>query len=338
MINEQLKQQVMEDIVLLWLIGVKIVLVHGGGGTAYAYWVETWVKRGYAAIAMDNCGGFPLELPEMGGWLRHGMSGPSGWDDSFATVDEPYRDQWTYHAVASVIRSHSLLRSFPEVDPERIGLTGISWGGYLTSCVIGVDDRFRFAVPVYGCGHLYEHSIWAPHLAEIGYNGSRWDALWDPRNFLSDATMPVLWCTGSNDFAYPLDSLQKSYDQLTTPLTLSVKINMPHGHPPAGDPPEITAFADHFCFGRSRLTAIDAVYADGELKAGWRNDGRTIVKAELIFTRSDDADWPKRPFESRELVMEGEAVSVRPDDDMVLFWINLTDSDGLVVSSRHFIR
>ena len=31
MINEHLKQQVMEDIVLLWLIGVKVVLVHGGG-------------------------------------------------------------------------------------------------------------------------------------------------------------------------------------------------------------------------------------------------------------------------------------------------------------------
>lgn len=31
MINEQLKQQVMEDITLLWLIGVKVVLVHGGG-------------------------------------------------------------------------------------------------------------------------------------------------------------------------------------------------------------------------------------------------------------------------------------------------------------------
>ncbi|MBE6629482.1 MAG: acetylglutamate kinase [Ruminococcaceae bacterium] len=31
MINEQLKEQVMEDIALLWLIGVKIVLVHGGG-------------------------------------------------------------------------------------------------------------------------------------------------------------------------------------------------------------------------------------------------------------------------------------------------------------------
>lgn len=31
MINETLKEQVMEDIVLLWLIGVKVVLIHGGG-------------------------------------------------------------------------------------------------------------------------------------------------------------------------------------------------------------------------------------------------------------------------------------------------------------------
>ena len=31
MVNEQLKQQVMEDVVLLWLIGVRVVLVHGGG-------------------------------------------------------------------------------------------------------------------------------------------------------------------------------------------------------------------------------------------------------------------------------------------------------------------
>ncbi len=31
MVNETLKQQVMEDIALLWLIGVKVVLIHGGG-------------------------------------------------------------------------------------------------------------------------------------------------------------------------------------------------------------------------------------------------------------------------------------------------------------------
>ena len=31
MVNEGLKMQVMEDIVLLWLVGVRVVLVHGGG-------------------------------------------------------------------------------------------------------------------------------------------------------------------------------------------------------------------------------------------------------------------------------------------------------------------
>ena len=31
MVSDQLRQQVMEDVVLLWLVGVKVVLVHGGG-------------------------------------------------------------------------------------------------------------------------------------------------------------------------------------------------------------------------------------------------------------------------------------------------------------------
>ena len=31
MVNEELKQQVMQDVVLLWLVGVKVILIHGGG-------------------------------------------------------------------------------------------------------------------------------------------------------------------------------------------------------------------------------------------------------------------------------------------------------------------
>ena len=33
-----------------------VVLVHGGGGTAFKEWAELWAKRGYAAIAMDLAG------------------------------------------------------------------------------------------------------------------------------------------------------------------------------------------------------------------------------------------------------------------------------------------
>ena len=39
-----------------------VVLIHGGGGTAFADWVQLWAKRGYAAIAMDLNGSRPPEV------------------------------------------------------------------------------------------------------------------------------------------------------------------------------------------------------------------------------------------------------------------------------------
>ena len=50
MVNEQLKQQVMEDIVLLWLIGVKVVLVHGGGPEIS----QTMNRLGKEAVFVDG--------------------------------------------------------------------------------------------------------------------------------------------------------------------------------------------------------------------------------------------------------------------------------------------
>jgi len=50
MVNEELKQQVMEDIALLWLIGVKVVLVHGGGPEIS----ETMARLGKKAVFIDG--------------------------------------------------------------------------------------------------------------------------------------------------------------------------------------------------------------------------------------------------------------------------------------------
>src|SRR4030042_3877721 len=114
-----------------------IVLVHGGGGTAFKEWAELWAKRGYAAIAMDlaGCGPDRRRLPD---------GGPGKSDkEKFDAIDEPFQDQWTYHAVANVILAHSLIRSFKEVDAKRTAITGISWGGYLTCIVGGLDQRFK---------------------------------------------------------------------------------------------------------------------------------------------------------------------------------------------------
>ena len=50
MINEDLKQQVMEDIVLLRLVGIKVVLVHGGGPEI----TETLKKVGKESVFVDG--------------------------------------------------------------------------------------------------------------------------------------------------------------------------------------------------------------------------------------------------------------------------------------------
>ena len=50
MVNEELKQQVMEDICLLWLIGVKVVLVHGGGPEIS----QTMKRLGKEAVFLDG--------------------------------------------------------------------------------------------------------------------------------------------------------------------------------------------------------------------------------------------------------------------------------------------
>jgi hypothetical protein len=103
-----------------------IILVHGGGGTAFAEWVWLWAQRGYAAIAMDLSGSrpkAPLYDPKTGSPIRNTGSSvrktnehlPNGGPnqvhaDKFDSIGGDVSDDWPFHAVASVMRAHSLAR------------------------------------------------------------------------------------------------------------------------------------------------------------------------------------------------------------------------------------
>lgn len=312
-----------------------MVLVHGGGGSAFIPWVQLWVSRGYAAIAMDTCG-----CVSSGGYAnhpRHELGGPGGWG-GFDQVDEPVRDQWTYHAVADVILAHSLIRSFPEVDPERIGVTGISWGGYLSCIAAGVDGRFRFAAPVYGCGFLGDNSAWLAAFTTMGpEKATKWLGLWDPSVYLPRATMPFLWVTGTTDFAYPLDSLQKSYRLLRAPRTLCIRVGMPHGHGgPGENPEEIHAMAGAMLGGGVPLARIVASGRDGRrVWVRWESQTR-VLKAELNYT-ADTGRWGERNWKTAPAELDvttGMASALLPAE-VAVYYLNLFDERSLVVSSEH---
>ena len=321
-----------------------MVLVHGGGGTAFARWVKTWNDRGYAAIAMDTCAKIPQGERDGKKHNRHPWSGPDGWGESLAQIGEPEKDQWTYHAVSAVIRCHTFLRSRPEVDASRTGLTGISWGGYLTSIIGSVDSRYVFAVPVYGCGYLdINPETWSKgFVARFGEEKTRaWFAQWDPKRFLGGARIPFMWCCGTNDRFYTLEAVQKSYELLgpSAPLSLSLKLRMPHAHPPAGDPKEITALADAYLKGGLPFPKITkAECADGKLHGAFTAPGRKVVRAELLFTCSTDPIRMKREWKSEPVADFNGAGSftVPVPKDVVMFFANIVTDDGLVVSTRIF--
>jgi len=312
-----------------------MVLVHGGGGTAFDAWVRLWNSRGYAAIAMDTCGCVPVG--SYGKWKRHDAGGPPGWG-GFEQVDEPWEDQWTYHAIADVILGNSLLRSLPDVDPERVGVTGISWGGYLTCITSGVDPRLRFAVPVYGCGFLGENSAWLSTFQKMGPEKSaRWLGAWDPSVWLRRTKMPVLWVTGTNDFAYPMDSLQKSY-RLTQGLrTLCLRVRMPHGHGGAGEnPAEILTFAESQLNRGEPLAKVAGQGRDGDCVWATFETASAIQRAELNYT-CQVGRWQNRKWETAPAQIDTAArkVTARLPQGVTVYYLNLIDQRNQVVSTEH---
>ena len=309
-----------------------MVLIHGGGGTAFEEWVRLWVGRGYAAIAMDTCGQVPVG--NYGKWFRDAQGGPAGWG-GFEEIDQPREDQWTYHAVADAILAHSLIRSLPEVDPERTAVTGISWGGYLTCLVAGVDARFKVAVPVYGCG-FYRETVFENNLSKLAPEAAaRWMAWWDPSAYLGQAQMPFLWVNGSNDFAYPMNAMQLSYRLPKGPRTLCVRLRMPHAHGGAGEnPEEIRVFVDQFLKGGAPLATITGSGRDASSVWATSTAKVPVIKAELNVTK-DTGRWQDRKWDALPAELAGDRATAALPEGTRVYYLNLFDERGCVVSTEH---
>lgn len=293
-----------------------MVLVHGGGGSAFYRWVRFWNAKGYAAISIDTCGcvsGNTLGS-EQRKHFRHHDGGPAGWG-GFSQLDEKIEDQWLYHAVADVAIANSFLRSLDGVDPDRIGLTGVSWGGVISSIASSVDGRFKFVAPVYGCGAFLENSpMWEEHVARMGHEKvAEWRALWDPINYLASAKMPIHWLAGTNDRAFSLPALRDSYAVVPSKKSLAVKVRLSHTHgKPSEEARELVAWADY------HLKGIPLPRP---------------VRAELNFTRDRDSSWTNRKWETvgAELADGGPVVQVPASASA--YYLNTFAEDGFVEST-----
>lgn len=307
-----------------------MVLVHGGGGKAFRDWAVHWSKRGYAALAMDLAGNGP------NGRLIDG--GPDQNDDTkfrhFTDVDA--RDMWTYHAVAAVIRGHSLLASRKEVDKDRIGITGISWGGYLTCIVAGLDDRLKVAVPVYGCGFLAESSVWEDRMAKMpAEERELWTKHFDPSQFVGGTSCPILFLNGTNDFAYPPDSYKKTYALPKSSVTIAMVPRLAHGH--IWTFPIVDLFVDSVLANGVPLPKLGPMKVEGNTASAPASSDSKLVKFELHYT-TDTGPWQKREWKSSGASLkDGQIVAQLPANLPLVCYLAATDERGAMVSTQHEI-
>ena len=307
-----------------------MVLVHGGGGKAFRDWAEHWASRGYVALAMDTAGCGPNgPLPD---------GGPGQDDDTKFRdfTDEEAGNMWTYHAVSTVIRGVSLLAALPEVDHRRIGITGISWGGYLTCIVAGLDHRLKVAVPVYGCGFLGDDSCWkATSLARMRPDArDRWLRDFDPSQYLGGVNCPILFLNGSNDFAYPLDSYRASYRLVPSRLRhVCVVLNLPHGHIWTFN--EVDVFVDSVLRGGPPLPWLRQPKTDGDRVRAKVISPVPVKEAVLNYT-TDSGEWQKRHWQTSPAESKGKTIMVRlPAQRPLVWYLGVTDGRGLRVSTEH---
>lgn len=305
------------------------VCSHGGGGTAFPDWVKAWNQHGYAAIAMDQEG----HLPD---GRAHHNAGPAR-QNWFSDIGLPDHEQWFFHAVADVIRANSLLRSLPEINPDKIGLTGISWGGTIVSATAGVDARFAFVVPVYGCGFIHESDAdglnqWFKTMTAAQYRDYR--TKWDPSAHLPYAKMPMLWMTGFDDPVFQIDIFERSARLAAGPSSLCARGHMLHGHGPGWQKPELYAFADSIVKGAQALPSLARPELAADTRIVSAKTTGKLVGASLFFT-ADGGKWRTRAWVNIACdVRAGEVVSRSPlPDGVTAFNINAKDDRGLLVSS-----
>jgi len=200
-----------------------LLIVHGGGGYATLDRVTEAAAQGYAALSIDLPGG---------GTLREGKSRSTGPDMTVRqlfTVKPDLCDNYIYNAVLAQMRAISFLRTRPEVDPSRIGLMGVSWGGATGLITTSLDRRITCFVNIYGAGLLWDGSTWHDYLRKLPEGEFRlWEANFDPSRYVPDIRVPVLGVTGTNDNCYYLHRFLRTLRAIQPTPDLVLRPNLDH--------------------------------------------------------------------------------------------------------------
>jgi dipeptidyl aminopeptidase/acylaminoacyl peptidase len=152
------------------------------------------------------------------------------------------------------------LAARPEIDPDRIGITGHSFGSFFSTIAAAGEPRYRGCAVSGTCLEPGGHAIFeeasptfkrrfmymSGYTDEAAFDEFRKTLTWEP--YAAQIRAPYLCCTGEFDPLSPLDHTERLFDALTVPKTLVVYQGAGHGigGVPSGNlgPPFTTLMAD----------------------------------------------------------------------------------------------
>jgi dienelactone hydrolase len=174
-----------------------------GNKASYQHHGAWFARNGYVCLTIDT-----LQLGEIEG-IHHGTYREKMWWWNARGYTSAGVEAW------NCIRALDYLETRPEVDAERIGVTGRSGGGAYSWWIAALDDRIKVAVPVAGITNLQNHvvdGVVEGHCdCMFMVNTYRWDyaqvaALVAPR--------PLLISNTDKDRIFPLDGVVDVYNQV----------------------------------------------------------------------------------------------------------------------------
>jgi len=190
---------------ILYVCGHSRAITNGiscGNKTGYQHHGAWFARNGYVCLLIDT-----VQLGEIQGHHRGTHTEGRWWWNSRGYTPAGV-EAWFG------IRALDYLCSRPEVDKERIGMTGRSGGGAYTWTVAALDERVKVAAPVAGITDLYNQVVDGcveGHCDCMFFvNTYRWDfaqmaALVAPR--------PLLIGNSDKDRIFPLDGVMRLYNQ-----------------------------------------------------------------------------------------------------------------------------
>jgi len=174
-----------------------------GNKVAYQHHGAWFARHGYVCLMIDS-----LQLGEIEG-IHHGTYQYGMWWWPSRGYSPAGVEAW------NCIRALDYLQSRPEVDGERLGVTGRSGGGAYSWWIAALDERIRCAVPVAGITDLRNHVVDGTveghcdcmfHCNALGWDFAQVAALVSPR--------PLLISNTDKDPIFPLDGVVRLHAQV----------------------------------------------------------------------------------------------------------------------------